>query len=419
MSLIRTEIAGIPVVDLAERHGTPLYVYDVASIDRRLEQLRSFDHVRYAQKAWSHTALLDRLRRRGVLVDAVSAGEILRALRAGYEPFGDPPPIIYTADLFDRPALELVAQHGIACNCGSPDMIEQIGQLMPGCSITLRINPGFGHGHSRKTNTGGPQSKHGIWHECLPEAVERAGRYGLDVSGLHMHIGSGTDMEHLSRVCDAMYRAAQTVGDSVRSISTGGGLPVPYRAGDPEIDVDRYYDLWAAVQRRLSREFGHPVSLETEPGRFLVADAGFLVTEIRAVKTMGSNRFYLVDTGFHHLARPILYGAYHPITAAPRNAERAAGMESVIVGGPLCESGDIFTQEEGGFVSHRPLPRLEVGDYLVIEKAGAYGSVMASNYNSHALPAEVWIESGRDTLIRPRQSLEALFADEIIPPQTG
>ena len=416
MPLTRTDIAGIPVADLASRYGTPLYVYDLQSTYDRLEELAPFEHVRYAQKAWSHVGLLDRLRRRGVLVDAVSAGEILRAFRAGYEPQGDPPPIVYTADLFDSAAIELVVEREIAVNCGSPDMIEQLGRVAPGRSITLRVNPGFGHGHSRKTNTGGPQSKHGIWHEGLPDALALASRYGLTVTGLHMHIGSGTDMQHLMQVCDAMYHAAIGVGESLRSISTGGGLPIPYRQGDPEVDIPRFHELWSATQTRLSRELGHRVALETEPGRFLVADAGYLIAEIRAIKSMGPNLFYIVDAGFHNLARPILYGAFHPMTIAPRETGAQRSMESVVIGGPLCESGDIFTQEEGGFVCHRALPRAEVGDYLVIEKAGAYGSVMASNYNSQPFAAEVWIEAGHDTLIRPRQPLEALFDDEIIPP---
>ena len=127
-------------------------------------------------------------------------------------PRGDPPPIVYTADIFDADALDLCVEHGMHVNCGSPDMIDQLGRRAPGREITLRINPGFGHGHSRKTNTGGEQSKHGIWHEQLAECLDRAGRYGLAVAGLHMHIGSGTDLEHLSQVCAAMEQAAAAVG---------------------------------------------------------------------------------------------------------------------------------------------------------------------------------------------------------------
>ena len=127
-----------------------------------------------------------------------------RAIAAGYPTAGTPPPIVYTADIFDHESLELVLQYDIPVNCGSPDMIEQYGRRAPGRNITLRINPGFGHGHSQKTNTGGEQSKHGIWHEQLEACLVRADHYGLGVTGLHMHIGSGTDMEHLAQVSGAM-----------------------------------------------------------------------------------------------------------------------------------------------------------------------------------------------------------------------
>ena len=178
-STTRTDIAGIPVTELARRFGTPTYVYDAAMILRRLADLASFDHVRYAQKACSNLAVLDLLRRHDSLVDAVSAGEIRRALAAGYRAAGEPPPIVYTADIFDAEALDLCVEHSIHVNCGSPDMIEHLGRRAPGRRITLRINPGFGHGHSRKTNTGGDQSKHGIWHEQLGLCVRSPLATGL------------------------------------------------------------------------------------------------------------------------------------------------------------------------------------------------------------------------------------------------
>ncbi|MCA9267980.1 MAG: diaminopimelate decarboxylase, partial [Planctomycetales bacterium] len=150
-----------------------------------------------------------------------------------------------------------------------------------------------------------------------------------------------------------------------------------------------------------------------EPGRYLSAEAGFLIAEIRAVKQMGDNTFYLLDAGFNCLARPILYGAYHPMAVCP--ADGVGGERStrpVVVGGPLCESGDIFTQEEGGFVARRDLPVAGVGDFLVIECAGAYGMAMASNYNSKPLPAEVLIEDGAPRIVRQRQTLDDLIRGE-------
>ncbi len=414
-STSRTEIAGIAVGELVRQFGTPTFVYDAATIVQRVKDLAAFDHLRYAQKAASNLAILDLVRRQGALVDTVSGSEIRRAMAAGYPLEGDPPPIVYTADIFDHEALDLCVEHDIHVNCGSPDMIDQLGSRAPGREIMLRINPGFGHGHSQKTNTGGKQSKHGIWFEQIADCVTRAEKYDLTITGLHIHIGSGTDLEHLSQVCGAMERAAREVGPMVKSISVGGGLPIVYQPGEQYVDLDAYYELCDAARKRLQDEFGHAVSLEIEPGRYVVAESGFLVAEIRAIKQQAENTFYLLDAGFNNLARPILYGAYHPMSIVPAEGATEAEEQDVIVGGPLCESGDIFTQQEGGFVCTRRLPTAKVGQYLVIECAGAYSFVMSSNYNSRLLAAEVLIQDAQPHLIRRRQTFEDLVRGEIIP----
>lgn len=409
---VLTEIAGQSINELVRSHQSPTYVYDGEIIRRRRDDLRCFDTVRYAQKACSNLSVLSLLRQLGVVVDAVSAGEAMRALTVGYRPDGTPPEIVYTCDIFDHEALQLLAQYPLHCNLGSMDMIEQLAAIRPGSEVTLRINPGFGHGHSQKTNTGGPQSKHGIWHQDLPECLQRCAAAGLKVHGLHMHIGSGTDFEHLAQVCSAMESCALKVGDSIHSISAGGGLPTVYQQGQSEIDIQKYYQLWDQTRKRLEEAFGHPVGLEVEPGRYLSAESGYLLTEIRAVKRMGDNLFYLVDAGFNNLARPILYGAYHPMAICPADGRSIQETTSVIVGGPLCESGDIFTQDEGGVVSRRQLPKAQVGDILVIGCAGAYGYVMSSNYNSKPMAAELLIDQGEVRVARRRQSLEELYAAE-------
>lgn len=414
---IQTAIAGHAVADLAAQFGTPLYVYEAATIVRRIDDLARFDVVRFAQKACSNIAVLDLMRRRGVKVDAVSTGEVARAVAAGFQlGFNEPPDLVYTADIFDRESLDLVVEKQVPVNCGSPDMIDQYGARAPGRGITLRVNPGFGHGHSQKTNTGGEQSKHGIWHADIPDCLARAARYDLSITGLHMHIGSGTDLEHLGQVCTALERVALEIGPQIHSISAGGGLSTPYRPGDQHVDLAGYFELWHATRNRLADAFGHPVTLEIEPGRYLTAECGYLLAEVRAVKNMGANTFYVVDAGFNNLARPILYGAYHPMAICPASdPERPRPLRDVVVGGPLCESGDIFTQDEGGYVSKRSLPDAQVGDYLVIGCAGAYGAVMGSNYNSKPLAAEVLIDEGQAHLVRERQTTEDLLRGESIP----
>ncbi|HTQ37460.1 MAG TPA: diaminopimelate decarboxylase [Pirellulales bacterium] len=417
---LRTEIAGLSVNKLAEQFGTPTFVYDAAKIIERINDLRAFDVIRYAQKACSNIAILHLVRREKVFVDAVSAGEIHRALAAGYPAAAAdlhaPPPLVYTADIFDRESLELVVSKNIHVNCGSPDMIDQLGQRAPGRHISLRINPGFGHGHSQKTNTGGEQSKHGIWHADVADCLRCADAHGLGVTGLHMHIGSGTDLEHLSHVCQAMEKTAREVGRSITNISAGGGLPVPYRADQSYVDVAAYYQLWNQTRKKLEDAFGHKITLEIEPGRYLVAESGYLIAEIRAIKRMGGNTFYLLDAGFNNLARPILYGAYHPMSIVPHSGSGSdRALHDVVVGGPLCESGDIFTQEEGGYVCTRQLPLAEVGEKLVLEVAGAYGFVMNSNYNGKYLAAEVLLRDGRADVIRARQTFDDLIRGETIP----
>ena len=170
---IRRQFAGVDLEELAKEHRTPFYAYDADMIRQRCADLSAWDTVRFAQKACSNIAILNLMRHEGVLVDAVSHGEIARAIAAGYQPHGkagnqeglpSADPIVYTADIFDRESLEAVVQQGIHVNCGSADMLEQLAERVPGANVTLRINPGFGHGHSQKMNTGGEGSKHGIWH---------------------------------------------------------------------------------------------------------------------------------------------------------------------------------------------------------------------------------------------------------------
>ena len=397
---------------LAAEHGTPLWVYDAATIRERAASLKRFDVVRFAQKACSNVHILRLLRGEGVKVDAVSRGEILRALQAGYEPGGEE--IVFTADLLDAATLATVVEHRIPVNAGSIDMLEQLGAASPGHRVWLRINPGFGHGHSHKTNTGGEHSKHGIWHADLGAALAAIRRHGLQLVGLHMHIGSGVDYGHLAQVGNAMVglvRETVAAGHDLHAISAGGGLSIPYRQGDPGIDVDHYFGLWDAARREAEGLVGHALTLELEPGRYLVAESGVLLAEVRAVKSAGSNRFVLVDAGFNELMRPAMYGAFHAMSLIRRSGA-AAEPQPAVVAGPLCESGDVFTQGAGGEVLTRDLPPASVGDLLVIQDAGAYGASMSSNYNSRPLAAEVLVDGEASRLIRRRQTVEELLALE-------
>jgi diaminopimelate decarboxylase len=410
------ELFGISVHTLSQEYGTPTFLYHKELIEQRISEVKSFDTVRFAQKACSNLAILSIMRKNGVVVDAVSAGEIHRAVQAGFRTGPDVSDIVFTADIFDQDAIEYIKKYQLTVNVGSPDMITQLGEFAPGSRVILRINPGFGHGHSQKVNTGGNLSKHGIWHKDINMCLELAEKANVNICGVHMHIGSGSDFEHLSQVCDAMVQSASLLGDKLHIISAGGGLPIPYKNEDKEsgrIDVERYYSLWKKAQEDVSKVAGHHVELEVEPGRYLVAEAGALLTQIRSVKNTGGTDFYLIDAGFDNLIRPAMYGAYHEISIASQ--EEADGSKDVVVAGPLCESCDVFTQSEGGFIETRKLPNAKVGDYLVLHDAGAYGAAMSSNYNTRKLAAEVLIADGKAHVIRKRQSFEQILENESIP----
>ncbi|KXU84837.1 diaminopimelate decarboxylase [Paraburkholderia monticola] len=406
------------LADLARQYGTPLWVYDADAIRQRIAQLRSFDTIRYAQKACSNVHILKLMRDEGVMVDAVSLGELARSFAAGFaaqpESNDAPEGVVFTADVLDHATLATVLDQRITVNAGSLHMLERLGRhAREGHRVWLRINPGFGHGHSNKTNTGGEHSKHGIWRDDLPRALELVRRYRLKLVGLHMHIGSGVDYAHLASVCDAMVDAVSELDCDIEAISAGGGLSVPYRDGEPSVDTGHYFQLWDDARRRIEACVGHRVRLEIEPGRFLVAQSGVLVAEVHALSRRPSRQFALIDAGFNDLVRPSFYGSYHEISVLRSDGTpSAAPLGSFSVAGPLCEAGDVFTQTEGGVVTSRSMPAPQVGDWIVFHDAGAYGASMSSNYNSRPLAPEVLIEHGNARLIRRRQRIEELLALE-------
>ncbi|MFT4064587.1 diaminopimelate decarboxylase [Paraburkholderia sp.] len=425
METIVTPFDPHQLAELARQHGTPLWVYDAGAIRRRIAELHSFDTIRYAQKACSNVHILKLMRDEGVVVDAVSVGELARSFAAGFkadtaaqlavQPATNAADgVVFTADVLDHATLAAVLAQRITVNAGSLDMLERLGRhAHEGHRVWLRINPGFGHGHSNKTNTGGEHSKHGIWRDDVPRALDLIRRYRLKLVGLHMHIGSGVDYTHLARVCEAMVDAVIGLDHDIEAISAGGGLSVPYRDGEPRVDTAHYFRLWDDARRRIEAHAGHSVRLEIEPGRFLVARAGVLVAEVQALSRRPSRQFALIDAGFNDLVRPSFYGSHHEMSVLkPDGTPSDAPVGSFSVAGPLCEAGDVFTQAEGGVVTSRALPAPEVGDFIVFHDAGAYGASMSSNYNSRPLAPEVLVENGGARLIRRRQRIDELLALE-------
>lgn len=398
---------------LVHEFCTPFWLYDADSIRRRTAQLRSFDVIRYAQKANPNIQILKLMKSLGTMVDAVSLGEIERAHRAGFRNDEGHAQIVYTSDVLDEATLQRVIELNIPLNAGSPQMLEQLGKASPGHKVWLRINPGFGHGHSRKTNTGGQSSKHGNWHENLDECYQLIETYGLELVGLHMHIGSGVDYEHLQLVCSSMVEHVLRCPFDISAISAGGGLPIAYRDDDPQIDIDEYFRIWDLARRQIEEHLGHSVTLEIEPGRFLVAESGCLVAQVRAKKDVGTNHFVLVNSGFNDLIRPAMYGSFHQITAIQKFPVSDRGMwRNTVVAGSLCEAGDVFTQQSNGEIAHEFLPDLQVDDLLVFHDCGAYGASMSSNYNSRPLIPELLLDGDSLRVIRRRQTFDELLSLE-------
>ena len=337
-------------------------MYDAQVIRGQLAALRSFDTVRFAQKSCSNLHILRLLRELGAKVDCVSLGELERAVRAGYDNESGQAEVVFTADVLPRDVLRRVLELNVPVNAGS-------------------------------------------------EALALIDRYQLDLVGLHTHIGSGADIEHLGRVCDSMVDIVRALGRDIRAVSGGGGLSIPYRESDPVVDTEAYFRRWDAARKTLEEFLGHAVHLEIEPGRFLTAQAGVLLTEVMATKAVGANHYTLVDAGFNDLLRPAMYGAWHEIELLPRS-EGDRSIVNTAVAGPLCESGDLFTQSPSGDLLLRALPEALVGDLLVLHDAGAYGASMSSNYNSRPLIPEVLVEGNSSRLIRRRQTIEELLSLE-------
>ena len=408
-------IENVDVRDIAREFGTPVYVYSLNTLRKSIAEIQPLAPVvRFAMKACSNTRILQEMLNAGIKIDAVSIPEVQRALKAGYASED----ICLSSDVFfNSEEAEYCLKNQIFCSCGTLGMLEEYGETrqrlgLGSEGVSIRINPGEGAGHSKKTNTGGPYSKHGIWYENLDEAKAIAVKYGLKIIGAHTHIGSGGDMEHLSRITGKLVDFAKQFPD-LQIVNFGGGLPYEYDVDKPQAVISDYRPILEERTRQLEQHFGRPITCEIEPGRRFVAACGYLIGEVRSLNhTFDEDKkrldYVLTNVGFCHLLRPMAYGSYHPIWFVGD----ALGKETdVIVAGPVCESGDVLTQKNEEPVPRRlPLPKR--GDLIVIGGAGAYGHVMSSNYNSQPLIPEVLVEEDRMTLIRRRQTLDEVIREE-------
>lgn len=409
------------LTQLAEEHGTPLYVYSAETFRDRFTKLDSafagIDHeVAYAVKANSNLSILRLLAELGSGFDIVSGGELYRVIKAG----GDPAKCTFAGVGKTRAEIEYALQQGIySINVESEEeaaFISQVaGEMDVIAPIAFRVNPNVDAQTHKYISTGKSENKFGIDFEYIVDAYKRASKLpNLNLKGLQMHIGS--QLTSVAPFVEAVKKAgplaAQLKADyGIEFFSIGGGIGIVY-----EEALASGQETWWTEQAEDSRpitpeKYAAAIipELETlglkillEPGRFIAGNAGVLVTRCLYEKKGTTKTFKIVDSGMHQLIRPALYEGFHEIVPVK---EPSGAIESVDVVGPICESGDFFCQ-------NREIPSFLPGDLIALMSTGAYGMVMASTYNSHPLPAEILVDGDVGKVVRKRQTLEQLIAPE-------
>ena len=400
---------------LAKKFHTPLYVFEESVIRKKCRELKgaiSYPNtvIRYACKALTLRAILSIIKDEGLWIDASSLNEAKRALLAGFEP----KTVVYTGESASAPAFSELLNMGVTMNCSSLDQVRLLGKVQPGANLSVRINPGEGHGANNRVNTGGPASKHGIYIDQLDEIRSTLKEFDLKLVGIHAHIGSGTDLAHWLRIKDITLNVARQFED-LSFVNLGGGLPVVYNPDtDKPMPLAEWGERLTDSFHGFSQEYGKDIQLQVEPGRYLVAECGHLIAEVQNVKRTPSYNFALLNTGFNHNPRPAMYGSYHPLTLVASDARDLVPSKEYVIAGYLCESGDIFTRGENGELLPRLFPEIKVGDLMIMDLVGAYSHAMKSEYNSMNLPASVLLQTnGTAKIVERRGTLEDIIRREV------
>lgn len=405
-------IDGVSSTQLADEYGTPLFAYSENRIRTNVNLLKKAvqkhypnTRILFACKSNTNINILEVLRDEGVEIDAVSPGETFLALEAGFSP----DEILYTGTSVREDELKYLLEAGIRLNIDSVSQMSRLLQLGVPEAVSVRINPEVGAGHHEHVITAGPDVKFGVWESQAPEVYQLALDAGVSSFGIQMHIGSGImDVSNFIKAVNRLLEIAKNVQDEVGItfdfIDIGGGIGVPYKPDEEEVDIDAFFEsLFGFMKTRLDElDLGRP-EIWLEPGRYLVAEAGVLLTRVTTLKSSPGKEFVGVDAGFNTLIRPAMYGSYHHIHSASGLDEPT---QAYTVYGPLCESSDIFAR-------NRVIPKIEEGDLLAIMNAGAYGFSMSSHYNSRPKAAEVMAMDGESRLIRERETIQDLLRGQV------
>jgi diaminopimelate decarboxylase len=390
---------------IIEKHGSPLYVYDVEVIDRQYSRLKSaFENVpaldiRYAVKALSNVSILKYIKSLGAGLDTVSIQEILLGLEAGFAP----ETIMYTPNGVSLQEIEKAAELGVNLNIDNLIVLEEFGSKHPDIPVCIRINPHIMAGGNSNISVGHIDSKFGISIHQLPHIKRVVQNTGMKINGVHMHTGSDIlDIEVFMSAADILFDVARNF-EHIEFIDFGSGFKVAYKPEDYSTDIENFGPRLSAKFNEFCDEIGKDLRLMFEPGKFLVSESGKFISRVNSVKQTTSTVFAQLDSGFNHFMRPMMYKAYHQIEniSNPEGAQRF-----YTVTGYICETDT--------FATNRPISEIQQGDYLSFSNAGAYCFSMSSQYNSRYRPAEVMVHGEKDYLIRKRENFQNILENQII-----
>ncbi len=394
----------IPYIDIAKQYGAPLYIYDAHRIAAQFDRLKSaFISVKnlklhYAVKANSNLSILRLIHGLGAGLDTVSIEEVKLGLLAGVPA----DQIIYTPNGVSIEELEEARSLGVQINIDNLSVLELFGQRFPDTPVCVRINPHVMAGGNSNISVGHIDSKFGISIHQVPHIKRIVDLTGMHINGIHMHTGSDIlDIDVFLYAAEILFEAAKSF-DNLEFIDFGSGFKVPYKKDDIETPIEEFGQKLSERFNSFCKSYGKELTLSFEPGKFLVSQAGKFVAKVNVVKQTTSTVFAGVDSGFNHLMRPMLYGAYHEIENLS-NPDGKPRFYSVV--GYICETDT--------FGSNRRISEINEGDLLVFHNSGAYCFSMASNYNSRLRPAEVLWINGKAELIRERETFEDLTKGQI------
>jgi len=393
------------LLKLASEFGSPLYVYDAEKITFQYNRLTAAFHkierfkIHYAVKALSNISILNHLRSLGAGLDTVSLQEVQLGLHAGFEPSQ----IIYTPNGVSMEEIELVATLGVQINIDNLSILEQFGTKHPKIPVCIRVNPHVMAGGNANISVGHIDSKFGISIHQLPHILRIIENTKMHINGIHIHTGSDIlDIDVFLYAAEILFETAKKF-PNLDFIDFGSGFKVPYKKDDIQTDVEEFGKKLSKRFLAFEKEYGRPLTLAFEPGKFLVSEAGYFLAKVNVVKQTTSTVFAGIDSGFNHFIRPMLYGAQHFI----ENLSNIDGKERYYsVVGYICETDT--------FANNRKINEIHEGDILCFRNAGAYCFSMASNYNSRLKPAEVLWKNETALLIRERETFSDLLKNQIL-----